>query len=210
MRKDKISRRDFLKVTLLGLGAGFLAACKQVVKPIANVVATFTATPSKTNTPTPTKINTPTATSTKTQTPTPTKIPCFTLLSPENGAKLPAVGKITFSWEVMQGAVLYQIQFTFPSEQVITFETETTNSTRYIESFLAGGTYNWKVTAFDSNDLVICTTEPFTFEKPAYVPPKNNGGDGNNSDGSGSNASGSSSSSSGAGSSGAFSSGSNG
>jgi hypothetical protein len=189
--KDKFSRRDFLKITLLGIGAGFLAACKKTVQPLANAVSTFTATPSKTYTPTPTETNTPTATPIETQTPTPTEIPCFRLLSPENGAKLPAVGKITFSWEAMQGAAHYKIQFTFPSGQVASFDVENTSSTRYIESFLAGGTYIWKVIAFDSSGLEICTAESFTFEKPEYVPPqepKNNdgddGGDGSTSSGS--------------------------
>lgn len=172
--KDKFSRRDFLKMTLLGIGAGFLAACKQVIEPVVNAVATFTATPSKTNTPSPTETNTPSPTPTETA--TPTEIPCFRLLSPENGAKLPAVGKVTFSWESMKGATRYQIQITFPSGQVVSFDTKNTNNTRYIESFIAGGIYSWKVIASDSQNNVICTVEPFTFEKPAYAPPQNNNG----------------------------------
>ena len=206
--KDKFSRRDFLKMTLLGIGAGFLAACKQVIKPAVNAVATLTATSTKTNTPFPTETNTPT--STPPETPTPTEIPCFRLLSPENGAKLPAVGKITFSWETMQGAVRYQIQFTFPSGQVISFDSENTSNTRYIESFIAGGIYAWQVIAIGGDGQEICIAEPFTFEKPAYAPPQNNGGsdDGSGVDGSNSSASGSDSTASGT--SGAISSGSQG
>jgi len=202
MSNKNFSRRDFLKMTLLGIGAGFLAACKQVIKPAVNAVATLTATPSKTNTPLPTETNTPITTPTETQTPTPTEIPCFRLLSPENGAKLPASGKITFSWEAMQGATRYQIQFTLPSKQIVSFDTENTNNTRYIESFIAGGIYTWQVIAFGNKGEIICSAEPFTFEKSAYTPPQNNdGGDGSGADGSGSSASG-------AGSSGSWSSGS--
>jgi uncharacterized membrane protein YgcG len=189
--KDKVSRRDFLKLTLLGIGAGFLAACKQLVKPIANVLPTFTATPSKTNTPLSTETNTPTSTPTETQTPTPTEVPCFRLLSPENGAKLPAVGKITFSWDSMLGASSYEIQFTLPSGQILSFDVESTSNTRYIESFIAGGVYSWQVIALNNDGIVICTAEAFRFEKPAYAPPQNNGSGGNDSgSGSGSDGSG--------------------
>lgn len=176
MKKDKISRRDFLKVTLLGIGASFIAACKLLFKPITTVLPAFTATPSQTNTPLPTETNAPTATPTETQTPTPTEIPCFRLLAPENGVKLPAIGKVTFLWEDMQGATHYQIQFTLPNGQVVSFDVESISNTRYIESFLAGGLYTWQVIALDDNNVVICVAEPFKFEKPAYVPPQNNGG----------------------------------
>lgn len=188
MKKDKISRRDFLKLSLLGLGAGFLAACKQAVKPLANAISTFTATPSKTNTPTPTQTNTPTATAT--QTSTPTEIPCFHLLSPENKAKLPTIGKVTFSWEAMQGATIYKLEIILPSNQSVIFETDKTSRDQYLEAFSMGGKYQWKVSAFDINSTVICIAEPFVFEKNAYTPPQNNGG-GNDDSGMGSDGSGS-------------------
>jgi len=201
--KDKLSRRDFLKMTLLGIGAGFLAACKQVIKPAVNTVATLTATPSKANTPLPTETNTPAETATPTE--TPTEIPCFRLLSPENNAKLSTIGKIIFSWEAMQGATTYKLEIVFPSMQSIFFESNSTSRDQYIEAFSMGGKYQWKVTAFDVNGMEICTAESFTFEKPEYKPPSqnNNGGDGSGADGSGSSASG-------AGSSGSWSSGSDG
>lgn len=189
MSKDKFSRRDFLKVTLLGIGAGLLAACKQAVKPLANAVATFTATPSKTNTPFPTESNTPTATPTETQTPTPTEIPCFRLLLPENDIKLPAVGKITFSWEAMQEATLYKLEIIFPSGQSVIFETNNTTRDQYIEAFVMGGKYQWKVTAFDIGGIEICSAESFTFEKPEYNPPAQNNGGGGENDGGGDNTS---------------------
>ena len=82
----------------------------------------------------------------------------------------------------MQGAMRYQLQFTLPSGQPVTFDTESTNSTRYIESFLAGGTYTWQVVAYDPTGREICAAEPFTFEKPESTPPteEDNNGDNNN------------------------------
>jgi hypothetical protein len=180
MKKDKISRRDFIKLAFTSIGA-FLASCM----PRITQTPTPTFTPSSTNTSTPEPTSTNTPPSTPTETPTPTEIPCFHLLTPENGAKLPAIGTVTFSWEIMQGATRYQIQFTLPSGQVISFDTENTNTTRYIESFIADGIYLWQVIALNNNGAVICTAEPFTFEKPVYVPPQNNGGGGDSGNGGG-------------------------
>jgi hypothetical protein len=187
--KDKVSRRDFLKAALLGIGAGFITACEWFVKPFVNISPSVTITPS--NTSTIESISPDTPTSTPTETPTPTEIPCFHLLTPENGAKLPVVGKITFSWEAMQGAVRYQLQFTLPSGQVVSFDVESISNTRYIESFLAGGIYTWQVIALDSSSAIVCISEPFTFEKPAYASPQNNGGDGGDTSGGGPSTSGS-------------------
>jgi hypothetical protein len=172
--KDKISRCDFLKLALTSIGA-FLASC--LPRAAQTPAPTLTPTSTKTDTIEPTSTNTPT--STPTETPTPTAIPCFHLLTPDNGAKLNAIGKVTFSWEAMQGAIRYQLQFIFPSGQVVSFDVENNNNTRYIESFIAGGIYTWQVIALDVNDASICITEPFNFEKPES-PTHNNpgGGDG--------------------------------
>lgn len=174
--KDKISRRDFIKLALTGMGA-FLASCM----PRAAQIPALTLSPAstRTGTPEPTSTNTLTATQTPSETPTPTDIPCFHLLAPENGAKLSAMGKVIFSWEAMQEAAWYQWQFTFPSGQVVTFGTVNPSNTCYIESFLAGGIYKWQVIALDDNNSAICIAEPFTFEKPAYVPTQINSGGGN-------------------------------
>jgi hypothetical protein len=45
-----------------------------------------------------------------------------------------------------------------------------------------GGIYTWQVIALDENSMIICTAKQFTFEKPAYVSPQNNG-DGEDGDG---------------------------
>jgi hypothetical protein len=172
---QNLSRRDFLKLTLTSLTATFLAACGRALGIPATPSPTLT--PTSTNTPEPTATNTPT--STPTDTPSPTPIPCFKLLTPENGTKLPAIGKVTFSWEAMPGATRYQLQITLPSGQVVPFDVEGTSSTRYLESFLIAGMYHWTVIAFDSNGASICISNPFTFIKETSSQPNNNGDDNN-------------------------------
>jgi hypothetical protein len=86
---------------------------------------------------------------------------------------------VTFSWEAMPGATRYQLQITLPSGQVVLFDVEGTSSTRYLESFLLAGIYQWFVIAFDSSGARICSAASFTFDKPEYVPPaptKDDGG----------------------------------
>ena len=179
MRKNNLSRRDFLKLTLTSLTATFLTACGRAL----GIPATSspTLTPTSTDTPQPTATNAPT--STPTDTPSPTPIPCFKLLTPENGTTLPAIGKVTFSWEAMPGATRYQLQITLPSGQVVPFDVEGTSNTRYLESFLTAGIYQWLVIAFDSSGVVICKADPFTFEKEK-APVQNDNGGGNSTSGS--------------------------
>lgn len=175
MKKDKISRRDFLKLAITSIGA-FLASCLPRVA--QTPTPTLTPTSTKTNTSEPTFTNPPT--STPTETPIPTEISCFHLLLPENGTKLNSVGKVTFSWEAIQGAVSYKLEIILPSSQSVAFETNNSSRDQYIEAFGMGGIYLWKVIAFDISGKIICAAEPFTFEKPEYYLPsqnQNNGGD---------------------------------
>ncbi len=178
MKKVEISRRDFLKLALTSVGA-FLASCMPRVT--QTIAPTLTPTSTNTDTPEPPPTNTPT--SIPTETPTPTEVPCFRLLSPENGAKLLNVGKTTFSWEAMQGAITYKLEIILPSSQSVFFETNNTSRDQYIEAFSMGGAYQWKVTAFNANGKIICSTEPFTFEKPEYNPPSQNHNNGGQDDG---------------------------
>jgi hypothetical protein len=172
--KNEFSRRDFIKATLLSLGAAFLAACEKLVNSTSIPVATATST--NTDTPEPTATGTPPPTSTETPTPTetatPTEIPCFHLLTPENGATLKPLGRITFSWEAMPGAVNYKLKIILPTNQPVIFDTPKTSRDQYIEAMTMGGLFHWQATALDANSSIICTTEPFTFTKPEYVPPE--------------------------------------
>ena len=173
MGKHNLSRRDILKLATLGLG-GFLAACSRLFKAVPPEVPLATKTPTASKTHSPLATDTPT--STPTNTPSPTPIPCFKLLTPENGTKLPAIGRVTFSWEAMPGATRYQLQITLPSGQIVPFDVEGTSSTRYLESFLTAGMYQWTVIAFDLSGAIICNAEPFAFEKEQMPSNQNNGG----------------------------------
>ena len=62
-------------------------------------------------------------------------------LSPEDGDTLGAVGKAVFSWEPMEGAAKYFIEFTMPSGQPVTFEAAEPSHTRYMESFPTSGDF---------------------------------------------------------------------
>jgi hypothetical protein len=172
--KNKFSRRDFIKATFLSLSAAFLTACEKLVNPtsapIATPTSTNTDTPEPTATETPTPI--PTETLTPTETATPTEIPCFHLLAPENGVTLKPLGRVTFSWEAMPGAVKYKLEIILPNNQPVVFETAKTSRDQYIEVITMGGVFHWHVTALDASNSIICTTEPFTFTKPEYIPPK--------------------------------------
>jgi len=163
-------------MALLSLGAVILAACERLIKPM--VVTTFTVTPTNTNTPEPTATKTQTPTTTDTA--TPTEIPCFRLLTPENGAILKTIGKVTFSWEAMPGAANYKLEIILPSSQPVMFETNNTSIDQYLKALRMGGGYHWQVTAFDTSGAIICSPEPFTFEKSEYLPPAptQNGGGG--------------------------------
>ncbi len=184
--KPHFSRRDFLKLVLAGIG-GWLVSClprrrDEPLPPSATPSATDalppTATPSPTSSPTATPTATPSAT------PTPTPVPCFRLLAPQDGTSLPALGRVTFAWEAMPGAARYELRFTLPSGQTVSFQTENTAYTRYIESFAAAGTYSWQALAYDASGALLCAAEPFTFTKPVSPLPtatKQKGGqDGDN------------------------------
>ena len=94
-------------------------------------------------------------------------IVCAKLISPENGLELPAVGKVTFAWEPVDGADSYLLQFTLPKGAIITFETDETTVGRYMEAFGMSGEFEWNVAAFNVNGNEICTSIPFNFTKPA-------------------------------------------
>ena len=164
--KSKMSRRGFLSLSLTSISV-FLVSCitrvKNPQKPTINNLS------QSTNTPRPVFTNTLAATYTPAETPSPTQIPCFHLLAPENGVRLPIFGKVTFSWESMKGAEQYQLVLTLPSKQFITIEAVNTNYTRYIESLPLYGIYTWQVIAIDKNNAPICSTDSFTFEKPAII-----------------------------------------
>jgi hypothetical protein len=176
--KIKLSRRDFMKALITSIGA-FLVSCLPKAPP--------TDTPVTEPTPTETPETAESYEPTETPTETPIKEPsCLQLLSPEDGATLGAIGKVIFSWETMEGAEKYEIEFTLPTGQPVTFEAIETSHTRYLESFPISGDFLWKVIALDANGDVICVSESFNFTKLAPAEKQGDGGGdggGNTSDG---------------------------
>jgi hypothetical protein len=135
----------------------------------SNPANTATFTPTSTNTPAPTK------TPTYTPTPTATEIPCFTLITPEDGAEFGAMGLIVFEWTEQFGASQYQIEITLPSGNVESKVIEDTSYQRWLESLPPGGEYSWNVIAMDENAETICNAGPNFFTKPQYVSQKSSG-----------------------------------
>jgi hypothetical protein len=115
--------------------------------------------------------------------PTESPMVCVTLLTPVNGAEIPPVGKVTFSWTPVNGAGNYVLKIILPSGNVVPFETTQIFRDRYMEAFTAGGEYQWQVVAQDENGNEMCVSEVVKFEKSVYQPPKNSDGNGNGDNG---------------------------
>lgn len=122
------------------------------------------------------ELPTSTATPLPTLTPTATPQACFQLISPQDGAELPNKRAVTFTWSEEAGAVKYVLTFTFPNGLSVTFESQKTEHTRYMESLIMGGRYTWQVTALDAAGETICSAKPYTFTKPAVDTPTPTGG----------------------------------
>jgi hypothetical protein len=101
----------------------------------------------------------------------PTASPTIALLSPKNDTMLPPDGMITFSWSPVRGATNYRLEIILPFNQTVVFDTTETSRVQYIEVLAMGGQFQWRVTAFDGNGEIICSSDPFKFEKPKYIPP---------------------------------------
>lgn len=96
----------------------------------------------------------------------PTSNTCFELLTPESNAEIPAVGKISFTWQALPNAARYLLEITLPNESIASFRTGDTKISRYAESTAMGGIYQWKVTAFNAADEILCTAGPSSYSKP--------------------------------------------
>jgi hypothetical protein len=130
----------------------------------------------------------PIATESPTEAPTEPPLVCVTLLTPVNGVEILFIGKVTFSWTPMDEARNYILNIILPSGEIVPFETDQTFRDRYMESFVSGGEYKWRVIAQDKDGSEICVSEISAFNKPAFQKPTNgggSGGDGGGNDGSG-------------------------
>ena len=127
---SKCHRRHIIILFIILLCALILFACQKTTPTITPTpTATYTQPPSDNNQP-----------STSTHTPTPTLTPtplCLQLIEPLEGAQLPAIGKVTFSWQSAIAVDSYILEFSTPSGDTITFTTTETVLIRYIESLPA-------------------------------------------------------------------------
>lgn len=142
---------------------------------------TETATPTLVIATHATTVQTTTATHTSTREPINTLVTataCTSLRTPEDKANVPVVGKITFAWEAIPDANLYDLQITMPNGSSMNFKSDDTQIIRYAESTPMGGEYQWQITAYNANEGLICTSDPFRYTKPEYVKPSRGGGDG--------------------------------
>lgn len=138
----------------------------EVMDILPSIVQTLTAIPN------PPEIPLPTITATATPS-------CFSLLTPIDGASLPDVGSVNFTWSTQPDTVLYRVDFISPSGALNSLTTPDTSLLRYIESLTVGGTYTWQVTALNSAGGVLCTAGPYTFDKPGSPTPSIPFGQGN-------------------------------
>jgi len=134
--------------------------------PDANkMVTTIQGKNQKPPTATPTLITIVPATATPTA-----SLVCFKIIEPPNDASLPFNGPVNFQWETQSGAAQYSVTFHFPSARSETFITTSTDLTRYMDTLLDGGAYQWDVTALDGSGNAICTTPGSSFNKPSSNP----------------------------------------
>jgi hypothetical protein len=173
----RLTRRAVVKMLLVSVWGALLSACEGLFPAPApsptdtlTPTPTPTPTPSLTSTPTPTDTSTPTSTPTNTSTPADTPIPCFVLVGPEDGAELPAVGRVTFEWTPQFGSVSYRLEITRPNGKVLPHETEEKRYTMYNASLPWGGEFSWQVVALDGDGREICVAGPRSFTKPEFVP----------------------------------------
>lgn len=126
----------------------------------------ITQQPAVTEQPTATQMQAPT------EAPSKTPLSCLTLLTPADGAEIATIGKVTFSWTMVNEATFYALDIVLPSGQTVSFETKQTFRDQYMEAFSEGGNYQWKVIAQDRKRNEICSSEPATFSKSSYKQPK--------------------------------------
>ena len=102
---------------------------------------------------------------------------CVELLAPLDLADLPAVGKVTFEWTALEDAEIYLLNFTLPTGDIVTFETDGTTRDRYMEAFSMAGEFEWNVTALNNSEK-LCNSDFYVFTK-SQKPSKGSGSKGN-------------------------------
>lgn len=115
---------------------------------------------------------TPTATPTLAQALPPTEASqaCFQIINPPAGASLPKQGQVNFEWTEQPDAAYYVMILIDANGNRAKIQTTDTNPSYYIEIFPNGGQYEWFVTAYNSDNVEICSTASSSFSKPAGDP----------------------------------------
>jgi hypothetical protein len=181
MPKQKISRRDFLKLSFTAFWGAILAACKFPPEDDVEPTATPTSTPTDTPEPKPEADAAAPEPEVATETPTPTPEPCFSLLEPANKTELGNIGRVAFVWKKQKGANSYKLIIILPNELIEEYETDQRRFEKYLESLPMAGKYHWHVIAYNSTGEEICVSETFIFTKKSPSN-KDRNGDGNNND----------------------------
>jgi hypothetical protein len=88
------------------------------------------------------------------------------LHTPLDGAELPKLGRVSFTWEPFPGAANYLLEITIPSGTVVPFKTGNTEFTLYIESLPWAGGFSWQVRVYDENGVELAVALPWLFSKP--------------------------------------------
>lgn len=135
--------------------------------PAATTTLTTTRESSATQTVTSTVIPSTTQTVTTTGTTAPA---CLVPLAPPDSSSFGSFGQISFSWESNTDAASYAVVVTAPNGTLMTFPTNLTEYTRWIESFSCGGEFSWQVLAFDEEGNEICRSAYTKFTKPVTEP----------------------------------------
>jgi len=171
---QKLSRRDFLKLSLTAIWGAILAACKFPPEDELDPTTTPTSTPTDTPEPKPPADAPAPEPEPATETPTPTPEPCFSLLEPVDKAELGSAGRVAFVWEEQKGATSYKLVITLPNGLVEEYETEFTRFEKYLASLPMAGEYHWQVSALNDALEEVCVSEIFTFTKAAFTEPEKN------------------------------------
>lgn len=88
---------------------------------------------------------------------------CFSLIAPKDGFELPASGPVAFQWGEHPGRYKYILTITKPDRAEVSRIVWTNSYTIQAEALTLPGTYQWQVTAYDSNLKPLCTSEARNF-----------------------------------------------
>jgi hypothetical protein len=95
------------------------------------------------------------------------QLSCLSLLSPADGEWVRAYGLLSYEWEPWPEAASYRIAITVPNGWVMELDQEGCGQKRQMESLPEEGEYTWQVSALGADGEVMCTSQPFTFNKQA-------------------------------------------